>query len=649
MYEGSDFSQLSLHLSQPPKRPQSLREKPPVPPKKRQKLAEYLSSKDPYADLGLAFETLNTPAPSSGSLMQGTQSFNSLGGMSTSFVSGAADMSSPMPSMLSEDDDWTTSSDTSAASLLPPQSESSNCWGFVDFEPGTGQHSLDQIPRQQRQIDSGRPIDTFSPDEIDDMKRAADFLYCVSSEADACALYILILKRLKEAPDQPAWATTSAMISCAMSAKTPSQQEIARSLLRQRLDEPEGSTTDVEKFLFHMLLAESYVRGCDITAANLQIDITMSGDLVNERLITCLPREYRALDILTYDYLTRDLRDPFKNTTLRGSKVSAQNPDFVDKRAVQELLLGNQPGPFELRDGSMENPCLRSGLKWCMGELKLAPSLPSSWKLVKANRKTFSCVEPIGLYCCLWERSQSPQAKHEGTEYILWIDQAERLMGISAAQLLRILCWMICSASPRWKDKSERDFVHRAYLGATSLYQRPDKQLGCQFLEAFSSLNSLYLWPAEKMAFKRVIEAYAKDFIEKKLWIKLPDVLTDALQASTPRQSLEIVAAAFLPTLASSLHSSELVSLRSIRDRMHRNVKDAMQGVTMALPSSVLKASSRSISSISMSELSQAMASSLNLSSLQQAGISALDTLATVSRNVRDRVTEPEGGIERLV
>jgi hypothetical protein len=624
--KGSDFSQLSIISSQPPKRPQSLREKPPVPPKKRKKLADFLSSKGPYADLGLAFHAPNTPGPSSGNLMQGIQSANSLGRMPTSSINGAADTPTPVPSMLNEDDDCTTSSDTSDSSILPPQSEISHGWGFLDFEPWTSQCPLDEIPLQEKQIDSSRRIDTFSLDEVDDMKRAADFLFGLGCEADACSLYILILKRLKDCPDQPAWATTSAMILCASSANTPSQKEIARSLLEQSLDEPQGSKTDIEKFLFHMLLAETYMREHDTTTADIHIGMAMSTDLANKGLVTCLPREYRALDILTYHYLTGGLRGPLEPTKLRSSKLH-----FADKREVQQLLLHNDPGPFELMEGSMKNPCLRSCIKWCVDELELMPSLSSSWELVKTNKKSTIWAEIIGIYCCLWERSQSRQTNYEGT--ILWIDQAERSMGISAAELLSTVYYMILSASPPGKDKSERDFVRQAHMGAISLSQRPDEQVGCQFLEGFSSMNSLSANSGNQKASRSVIQAYAKDFIQKKSWVKPPDVQTDALQACTPRQSPEIVAAAFLPTLASSLHSSELASLRSIRDRMQRNVRDAMQGVTMTLPSSALRASSRSVRSvptISMSDLSQAMASSLSLSSLQRASSPALDTLATV-------------------
>jgi hypothetical protein len=167
-------------------------------------------------------------------------------------------------------------------------------------------------------------------------------------------------------------------------------------------------------------------------------------------------------------------------------------------------------------------------------------------------------AELAAIYCCLWERSQSRETEHKSTTCVLWIDQTERLMGISAAELLRTVCSMIVSASSSGKAKSERDFVRWTYLGATSLSQHTDEKLGCQLLDHFSYLKGLYTVPNAPRVFVEIRRAYAKDFIEKKLWIRLPSVVTDALKASTPRQSLEIVAAAFLPTLASSMHSSEL-------------------------------------------------------------------------------------------
>jgi hypothetical protein len=613
-FGGSGCSQMSILLRQPMKHPQSLREKPPVPLKKRKILADYLSPNDPYAHLGLAFDAPEVPPSSSQSRVQDAETADPLREMSIWSGKRADGVVDTTPCMLVDDDCGTVSSDTSDISMVP-SSDSPNFWGLVDFEQLQSQHPGDISSRQEIQIDSNRPIDTFSPNEIDNMKRAADFLKCLHCTEDAFALYILILKRLKDSTDQPAWSTTSAMISCVQCAKTLPHIEIARSLLQQSLNESRSSVTNVEKYLFQMLLAQTYVRMCEDDAANSHIKFAMSADFANKNLITFLPREYRTLDILTYHYLTGGLVSRLNHEPL------AYATQFASKLEVQQILIRHEPGPFELKDGSMKNPCLRSCLQWCTSELGLEPSVSGSWELVKTNRKNDAfAAELTAIYCCLWERSQSRETEHKSTTCVLWIDQTERLMGISAAELLRTVCSMIISASSPGKAKSERDFVRRTYLGATSLSQHTDEMLGCQFLDRFSYLKGLYTAPNTPRVFDKVRRAYAKDFIEKKLWIRLPRVVTEALKASTPRQSLEIVAAAFLPTLASSLHSSELAPLRMIGDRMQRNVRDAMQGVAMTISSRVSKASprsNRSFPTISMSELSQALSSSLSLSSIR--------------------------------
>jgi hypothetical protein len=72
-------------------------------------------------------------------------------------------------------------------------------------------------------------------------------------------------------------------------------------------------------------------------------------------------------------------------------------------------------------------------------------------------------------------------------------------------------------------------------------------------------------------------------------------------------------------------------------------MRGVIQDAARTLPGRVFGGSSRSNMDLpSMDELSQAMASSLSLSSLQQAGTSALESLATMSSNVRERVADLE-------
>jgi hypothetical protein len=89
-----------------------------------------------------------------------------------------------------------------------------------------------------------------------------------------------------------------------------------------------------------------------------------------------------------------------------------------------------------------------------------------------------------------------------------------------------------------------------------------------------------------------------------------------------------------LPTLASSLKSSNLSSLRKLRDRIQQNAKVAMQDATNAASST-----KTSMDPPSISELSLAV-SSLNLAPLRDASSSALDILATASSNMRSRMSD---------
>jgi len=129
------------------------------------------------------------------------------------------------------------------------------------------------------------------------------------------------------------------------------------------------------------------------------------------------------------------------------------------------------------------------------------------------------------------------------------------------------------------------------------------------------------------------------DFIEKNLALLLPEAHSPAPSiAGTPnnrsRESIQIVAATLLPTLASSLKSSNLSSLRKLRDRIQQNAKVAMQDATNSAAST-----KTSMDFPSISELSLAV-SSLNLAPLRDASSSALDILAPASSNMRSRMSD---------
>jgi hypothetical protein len=679
-------SQQPINPASRAKRPQSLagslREKPPVPPKKRQKLDEFLASRglvprDPYADLGRAFDTpqhsveksqpsapvgqmnktpggaplgsfhtdINMATPAAPSSYGEDVDMATPSGASLRSIDGGDEMDVGTPRMSHDDYSWEGSVSASLAAMSLSCSESLYAFGYRNSERSSSQERLlDPQPLRERPIDSSGPIDNFSPDDLDDIKLAADFLSGMGCEEDAFALYVLLLKRVKTSAKQPSWMISSAIISCAACAFTSSQIEIARHLLQRKLDEGQDSTTNIEKFLFRMLLAETYVRVSDDLNARSHIEIAMGLNIADDGLLASLPRKNRSFDILMYHYLTDGLG--YQTTLSQGidEKHPVYDLPFLDEWEAWSQLLQQVPGPFELQGGSMRNPCLRSCLQWCIDELGRSPTLSDSWNLVRANRDTALVrAEVTGIYCCLWERSQSQLKKQRDSESMIWADQAESLMGIPAAELLKTICSLVISASLSNSGRGERDLVRRAHTGAKVLSERPDDELGSIFLDRFSSLRTFFNASQNDVTFKEVRQAYAKNFIEKRLRIKLPDVLANALQASTPRQSFEIIARAFAPTLAPSLRSSDK-SYRTLKDTRDRLEKDrgAMTEGAETLPSSFLKDAFKSNTTLlSMSELS-ARASSLSLSSFQQAASSAFS-------NVRDRAATIEGGLGEVI
>ncbi|EON66473.1 hypothetical protein W97_05571 [Coniosporium apollinis CBS 100218] len=655
--EDDDSLQTSIVQTCPRIRKQSSCQKPAVPPKKRQKLSGFISSKDPYADLGLVFNTPGESQPGPGDTVPAAPTAMPLGGTASRIANGGADVVASMPELLIEESRSTISNCAHDADRDLPLSETGSDWDDSDRDIRE-QLSTGQASGRERLIDSSRPIDTFSRNEIQDMKHAADFLYSLLSDEDAFPLYVLVLKRLKQS-NQPVWMMSSAIIACARSATTSSQVEIARSLLEQKLQDPQGSATDAEIFLFRMLLAYTYIRCGDDFTASFHIETAMGFNLSNENLFMQLREEDRSLDIITYPFLAQYLGclgDLGKAKTL--GRV-AQDKLVVDKslirRRLREAILERAPGPFELKHGSMGNPCMRSCLQWCTSEIRCTVKIPGSWKSLHSHRRYERQADYIGLFCCLWERWQTRRTEFPAEQLPL-MRQADKLMGISAAELLISMCRMIMHAAPARLDNSEWDLLLRARIGAMSLSQQSDEQLGLQYLDLFSRMMTLRSSndPVLDM-FMKAARVYQAELITKNLMIMLPDVqnfVSDSesgdpsdefVKSNTPTRSLSIVAAVLLPTLAPSLDSSDLSSLRLLKDRIQQDMRGAARDAAMRLPSTAFRNSSRSMLDLpSMSELSQAMASSLSLSSVRQAGTTALEALVTVSSNVRERVADME-------
>lgn len=672
-----------------PKRPKSLQSlqslqqlrgvdgRPKVPPKKRQKLSDYISSRNsPYADLGLAFDAREWS--SSTSQNETTSHPNRI---SLSDADNEPNMDIHTPRLRAANSHGPNSDDTGGLDMVMSATSSMKSLELNDNK-GKGKGKWEPIPdlsgapladetvnleqlqftgqtsQQERRFDCSRTIDTFSEAEIHDMKLAADFLYTVGFDGDAFALYVLLLKRYNPSSYPSSRMTISAMIKCARSAYWPSQVEIARSHLKQKFKQRDEST-DVEHFLFRMILADTYARLGDQEFANLIVEHVMGCEFANERLLLQMPNEDRSLDLLTYQYLTHGLsyKDNLVRDAIARDCIPYDYPVFEMSQLALRFLQ-QTPGPFALQGGIMENPCIRSCLQWCVAMLESTAMMTESWESVQANDQNSPWTEHFRLFCCLWECWQSRRTYQESSEALMWASQAEKLMGISAAELLGTLCWIIVRASPKTENSDSDLILLQAHTRAASLMMRSDEELGCYFLDEFTYFDTSTRMSPEQKAFRTTAREYARKFIEKSLDITLPEAqgsyaepneLTELseiprMNMSASRQDLGILA----PTLAPSLDSSTGLSsfersfrTMPLRIRQHFTLK--RHNPAMALPSSAFAGNSNSYL-ISMSELSQVMASSLSLESFRTAGTSAIERASTVSNRVRERAAEFEGG-----
>lgn len=200
------------------------------------------------------------------------------------------------------------------------------------------------------------------------------------------------------------------------------------------------------------------------------------------------------------------------------------------------------------------------------------------------------------------------------------------------------VCWMITPIETWKRSRTEARLISKLQSVFRRLLSMPDRDLARTFLTLYHERNCLMFASKEQRKFQLVARSHVMSLLRKTLLITLPDwksgTSTPVSRRSEVRTTFGIVAATILPTLASSLSSSELSSLRTMRDRIRRDVNSVMQ-VAMTLPSAVFRKGSLSNRSLlAMSELSQAFRSSLSLSSVRQSSASMRNRMVTVESDI---------------
>ncbi|KAF2738925.1 hypothetical protein EJ04DRAFT_7451 [Polyplosphaeria fusca] len=663
----------------PPKRPKSMGslqssgsrsslDKPAVPPKKRQKLDAYMASRSPFADpvphvvARPSRPPTSHPAPTLNRLATAGLQFASTGHPSSSLSSPLTQPATSPGAALSstigartvtfdttrrtDDNDLFTSTERGDAEPLLSHTDRNVSLRSLEKMPSM---SL-SIRSNKRRFDSSRPIHMFSQEELADMKMAANFLRSLGFDSDAFELFTILLKQLKDSNQEPTWKTSVALSSVARSAFSSSQVEIARTELEKTFYGPREASSDVEFFLYRMLFAETCTNANEKDEEEWNNEIAIGCEmLTNDKMLDHLPAEHRMFDILTYHYLLKCLE--YLNAFVQDS--SDKGTIFTDKEHLQIRLLERIPGPFELRHGSMGNPCLRSCLHWCDLELRSMLAVDESWKSLEANnRHCMYWASHIGLYCALWQRWESQRRGFFGNPLPLWMLEAETRMGITSAELLSITCGLIMDSAPT-RNSAGSNQINRARAGAHVVCRLSDMALGRKFLDTYSLLGSLlgsapqkrfHDGPSfvftllnstrERAAFSERARTFARSFIETDLNIILPEVQQDPglmtrrssqrlsfVLSDSARNGMEHIAATMFPPLAESIHSSELSAMRCIRDHFQQAARGSLD-MQMAQPSAVTRLADRS-----MSDLSQAL-SSMSITSTQQAANGMYDAIA---------------------
>lgn len=488
--------------------------------------------------------------------------------------------------------------------------------------------SAEELVKSVTQVDLDRPIDNFSEEEITNIKEAADYLTSFRYEAEAFPLYVLLLKRHRARLGDQTHGPCYPVFTSSQAAMLRGHSEILQNLLQLELDKAQQTASTLELFLAHMLLAETYCHGYNRTRPDdVKRHLEMAKPFFSGvDLIRLLPEYNRSLDFLAWHNIIRCLTgspDLLLEEYLEYWEM--KEVDTISKvQDVENAFLRRIPGPFEMRDDVMGNRCLPFCVQWCNSELSHISKLPVAWKTTNDSLSGFTYANTTALFTFLWDRWHEIQSAYPNPHLDLWVRETEARMGIPSAELLMTVCMMISDITrPKKLSKRYLNLLDISRLGVQALLQLTDKELARLFLRnnhARYNIGSIQ-WRRERAVLQSVARSHIFGLMKRALRVAVPERSASTPEATAtsgqPLQTLKVLAVTILPTMASSLKSSEYSSLRKLRDRIKRTSNTAVPAAA-ALP---LRNSSKSIFSLqTMSELSVAMEKSLSLSPMRAHG-----------------------------
>jgi hypothetical protein len=473
----------------------------------------------------------------------------------------------------------------------------------------TRDYTMENSLRPKRVLDSSRLLESFTDDEWIDMKSTADFLGCIGLSEDSFVLYVLLLKKLMGKPRDERHhdhvKLTKAGISCALAATTKPQFEVSLNLQEVLIKEPfTGSETGI---LYSSLYSSSIHELESFGGVNASHSYVERGSKAFAGL--GVPTQQRFGEVLKY------------------------YSSFLPIYSGHDINYLKWSG------------CRTYGcVMWCKAILlkqNLRPLSQSVYHLSEFCISTGRVREY--LYCYLW---QCYLMKGLYTEYDFWKQEDGDHITISACELLLIVTDMICKNCIA-SELYGKDFAWCARYGIQKTIDGMCPQ-GESFFSDYAMSFFTREYQIERLeeirndrlewihGDSRLFRTLARKFVEESLAVKLQDMSVLESQGknhtSITHEYVDSLNNSRLDrhipaTLASSLHSSQVSSYRSLkrlREQIRRTTRSTPQNKeAAALPSSVFDNSpAANDSRWSIDELSMSFTSSMNISTMSLSSIS---------------------------
>jgi hypothetical protein len=464
-----------------------------------------------------------------------------------------------------------------------------------------------------RDISGRRPLDSFSPDELKRIRLAANYLECLGHFEDAFSLYNIILRRHRLAALRPLPKTLLVdVITFSRCALQNFNCGIVERLLKDELGSlcQESDASHAIRYLVLLRLAVIFeyrskegLQDGDDPATMLQNE---SSDAVS--LINHLPADDRFLDL------------PLFHTFYRAHGPKTEEMDFwewgasplEESKAERSDDLGNvflsrKPGPFEIKDGTMENPCIRSCLTWCSQQVDNMTMILDYWNVGLAHMQQWekddflvAHAESEALFVSLWTRWNLDVVSR--TETWMWMNATQSRMGITPSELLRVTAELIRRAAPLERTSTPARLIQQFEDGVKKLIRFSNSTLARLFLRKFANNEAQNRYRNQRTQLH--LQAARKLHIEQ-----LQRVLRTRFEDLDAGDTPTTTDADCWPTLAASPQSTDLEAFREER------LSVVPFASPLLLPTSTTHAASYcSFSAQSISELSDVIMSTMSLS-----------------------------------